>query len=58
MANEEHLELLRQGVEVWNAWRARQPPIMPDLEGADLRGWDLNNVDLGTRTCTARIYAK
>ena len=46
MANQEHLDLLRQGVEVWNAWRARQPPIMPDLEGADLREWDLNNVDL------------
>jgi uncharacterized protein YjbI with pentapeptide repeats len=46
MANPEHLELLRQGVEVWNAWRVRQPPIMPDLEGADLSGWELNNVDL------------
>jgi uncharacterized protein YjbI with pentapeptide repeats len=46
MANPEHLELLGQGVEVWNAWRVRQPPIMPDLEGADLSGWELNNVDL------------
>jgi uncharacterized protein YjbI with pentapeptide repeats len=36
MANPEHLELLRQGVEVWNAWRAKEPSIHPDLGSADL----------------------
>jgi hypothetical protein len=36
MANLEHLEILRQGLEVWNAWRLSYPSIQPDLTGADL----------------------
>lgn len=31
MANESHLNILRQGVEVWNSWRDRNPSIAPDL---------------------------
>jgi uncharacterized protein YjbI with pentapeptide repeats len=31
MANTEHVALLRQGVEVWNAWREENPDIVPDL---------------------------
>jgi len=37
MANEEHIALLRQGVNVWNAWREKKPSIRPDLRGANLR---------------------
>jgi uncharacterized protein YjbI with pentapeptide repeats len=33
MANEEHLKILRQGVEVWNQWRKDNPEIMPNLSG-------------------------
>ena len=36
MANEEHVALLRQGVNVWNAWREKEPSIRPDLSGANL----------------------
>ena len=36
MANPEHLELLRQGVDVWNEWRAKEPSIRPDLSEANL----------------------
>lgn len=36
MANEEHLELLKQGVEAWNKWRSRNANIAPDLSEADL----------------------
>jgi hypothetical protein len=46
MANEEHLALLRQGVDVWNAWRAREPAIAPDLSGAPLYGADLGGANL------------
>lgn len=46
MADEEHLAILRQGVEVWNDWRVRCPRIIPDLSGADLAGTDLNEFDL------------
>ena len=41
MANPEHLELLQQGFEVWNAWRAKEPSVEPDLSGANLSGANL-----------------
>jgi hypothetical protein len=37
MANPEHLQILQQGVEVWNAWRKQNKGIRPDLSGVDLR---------------------
>jgi hypothetical protein len=36
MAKDEHVAILKQGVEAWNAWRAENPDIRPDLSGADL----------------------
>jgi hypothetical protein len=45
VANPEHLELLRQGVEVWNGWRAEKPSL-PDPHGANLGGADLRGADL------------
>jgi hypothetical protein len=36
MANDEHVALLKQGVEAWNAWREENPNILPDLSNADL----------------------
>jgi uncharacterized protein YjbI with pentapeptide repeats len=46
MADAEHLEMLLQGTAVWNAWRQENSKIMPDLQGAQLRGVDLSSVDL------------
>jgi hypothetical protein len=34
MANEEHLGILKQGVEVWNQWREENPTISQGLSGA------------------------
>jgi hypothetical protein len=31
MANQEHLEILKQGVKIWNHWRKEHPEIKPDL---------------------------
>lgn len=45
MANQEHLNILKQGVEFWNAWRQENPEIQPDLSRADLQGADLKYVD-------------
>ena len=42
MANPEHLEILQQGVEVWNQWRRKNPEIKPDLSHADLSFADLS----------------
>ena len=46
MANEEHLILLRQGVETWNAWREKYPDIKPDLRVADLNRLYLKGANL------------
>jgi uncharacterized protein YjbI with pentapeptide repeats len=45
MANEEHLKILKQGVEVWNKWRKDNPQIKPDLGNADLGRVNLSNAD-------------
>ena len=36
MADEEHLRILRQGVDAWNKWRDEHSVIRPDLIGANL----------------------
>jgi uncharacterized protein YjbI with pentapeptide repeats len=46
MANEEHLDMLKQGKKQWNTWRKQHPEMQPDLSGADLDGADLSNADL------------
>jgi uncharacterized protein YjbI with pentapeptide repeats len=46
MANPEHLQILQQGVEAWNAWREQNRNIRPDLSGADLAGADLTGAVL------------
>jgi len=37
MANPIHIDILYQGVEVWNKWRQNNPDIQPDLREANLR---------------------
>lgn len=46
MANPEHLEIIQQGVEVWNRWREEHPEEIPDLEDANLWGADLRRAAL------------
>ena len=48
MANQEQLKILRQGVSVWNAWRANHPEIQIDLKNANLRVTDLSGADLSS----------
>jgi uncharacterized protein YjbI with pentapeptide repeats len=45
MAKADHVDLLRRGAAVWNAWRAERD-AMPDLSEAPLRGLDLSGFDL------------
>src|SRR4051794_17585534 len=47
MADEEHVDLLKQGVEVWNKWRQKNPDVKADLHDADLSGADLDRANLG-----------
>jgi len=46
MANEEHLKIIEQGVDVWNQWREENPAIRPDLSKADLGDMDLSKINL------------
>ena len=46
MANEEHLAILRQGVEAWNAWRGEHRDASPDLSEANLNGVVLGGANL------------
>ena len=46
MANAKHLELLRQGVGVWNAWRLKDLSETPDLSHADLCKANLSRANL------------
>ena len=60
--NEEHISMLKKGVEAWNQWRAEHPEIRPNLnsiglsrvdlsegnfEGAELRGAGLKELAMG-----------
>ncbi len=45
MANEEHLVLIKRGVNIWNQWRRENDEILPDLRGVSLSGiylWGAN----------------
>jgi hypothetical protein len=41
MANQEHLDILKSGVETWNRWRKERPEVAVDLSHADLALRDL-----------------
>ena len=47
MFNQEQLELLKQGVEVWNNWREKNPSkVEVDLSEANLSNADLSEANL------------
>ncbi|MBH8573034.1 pentapeptide repeat-containing protein [Nostocaceae cyanobacterium CENA369] len=62
MANEEHLAILRQGVEVWNEWRNKYPKVRPDLSGAKLNNANLRKANFeetnfsGAELCGANLH--
>jgi uncharacterized protein YjbI with pentapeptide repeats len=46
MASPEHLDILSQGVKIWNRWRQEEPGIRPNLSEANLSKADLTQADL------------
>ena len=46
MANQEHLDILKQGVETWNQWRLENGKVKIDLVGADLSEIHLRGANL------------
>jgi Pentapeptide repeats (8 copies) len=55
MANADHLERLRQGVEGWNAWRTQEPLVEPDLSNAWMK---LFGANLSKANLTKAILSK
>lgn len=55
MANQEHLEILKQGVETWNQWRSRYAHIQPDLRKARLNRTDLSFANLSSTDLTGAL---
>ncbi len=62
MANQEQLDILKQGVTVWNKWREENPSIGVDLREANLTGVNLTEADLkwvklqGSDLCKANLH--
>jgi hypothetical protein len=49
MADQQQLDLLRQGVSTWNAWKDKQPPdFSADLSDASIGGTIFGTLDLRT----------
>jgi hypothetical protein len=48
MANEDHVVQIKEGVKVWNAWRKKNPSIVPDLRGANFNSARLRRVNLNS----------
>ncbi len=46
MKIQEQLDILKQGVQVWNQWRAANPGVKINLSGADLYRADLSRANL------------
>ena len=46
MADQEHLNLIEKGRDVWNNWRRIHPELPPDLSDADFVGENLSGEDL------------
>lgn len=57
MANEEHLKILKKGMEVWNKWREENPDIAPDLSEVDMSKVDLDGANL-SRVDLSGAYLK
>jgi hypothetical protein len=45
MANQEQLNILKQGVEAWNRWREKNPEVKPDFAEAELQDASLREAN-------------
>ena len=53
MANPEHLDILKQGVNAWNQWRVEYHDITPDLSVTILIGEELSDANLSDANLVA-----
>jgi uncharacterized protein YjbI with pentapeptide repeats len=56
IANTEHIQVLKKGVEEWNEWREKYPEIRPDLNLAPLNDAQLAGANLsGASLCAVNL---
>lgn len=55
MANQDHLDILRQGVDAWNEWRKMYPDVQPNLTKAPLGKANLSQVNFSNTILTGVI---
>jgi Pentapeptide repeats (8 copies) len=56
MADQEHLQIISEGIDAWNEWRKKNPELKPDLSGANLSDADLRKANLsGTHLVQADL---
>ncbi len=55
MADQEHVEVVRQGAEAIRKWREANPDVNLDLSGADLQQADLSTADLRENLIAANL---
>jgi uncharacterized protein YjbI with pentapeptide repeats len=53
MANDEHVAILKKGVDAWNAWRDQNGEVLVNLNDANLSRADLHGANL----CDARFLS-
>ena len=47
MANDQHVKILKTGVDTWSEWSKENPNEKPDLTGASLIRVNLGSADIG-----------
>jgi uncharacterized protein YjbI with pentapeptide repeats len=52
MSEPNHFEIIEEGIETWNKWRAENPAIRPLLAGEDMSDLDLSGINLGEADLT------
>jgi hypothetical protein len=50
---QEHIEILRKGVKIWNKWRAQNALVVPRLPRVGLKGRYLSGIDLRNSDLTS-----
>ncbi len=58
MANQKHLDIIKQGVEAWNQWKHKNYLTHTDLSGANLAGVDLKYIHLSNVDLRGTIFVR
>lgn len=56
MANPEHVEILKQGVGVWNEWRRENPDVDPDIKSGLFKNLILKGINFSRMDLTNTLF--